>query len=142
MFAFRFIKPVCLCYLIWSLISGESWQNRFTKGSQSSLLAISEMVDDSVLHLLRSPCSLFRSLNGGSGLEENVLLMTYQKDAFIRKDLLVRQNTSNARKILMLVLMNEHHAHNPMSKMNRRRSERGHVDEETSHRHGLPYIVV
>ena len=54
----------------------------------------------------------------------------------------MRQNTSNARKILMLVLMNEHHAHNPMSKMNRRRSERGHVDEETSQRHGLPYIVV
>ena len=54
----------------------------------------------------------------------------------------MRQNTSNARKILMLVLMNEHHAHNPMSKMNRRRSERGHVDEETSHRHGLPYVVL
>ena len=133
---------MCLFYLTWCIISGDSGQNRRTYSSRSMALAISEIVDDSVLHLLRRPFSLFRSSNGGSGLEENVLLMTYQKDAFIRKDLLVRQNTSNARKILMLVLMNEHHAHNPMSKMNRRRSERGHVDEETSHRHGLPYIVV
>ena len=54
----------------------------------------------------------------------------------------MRQITSNARKILMFVLMHEHHAHNSMSKMNRRRSERGHVDEETSHRHGLPYVVL
>ena len=69
------IKPMCLFHLTWCIISGVSWQKRLTYSSRSMALAVSEIVDDSVLHLLRRPCSLFRSFNGGSGLEENVLLI-------------------------------------------------------------------